>query len=151
MAIKKELLGDNPCYLYFEFFTFSFSGLDACYYCRNIIVSLFSSFVPSFSLPQQESSKVVTCCPETDSVCLTKNSPKITRSSFRSEFVCQHALYNCIYGICSEFFDLSCRSVPKKLFTTCWSIFPRFCRVLHYHCFANLKLGFPLKKPFWQS
>ena len=53
-------------------FTFSFSGLDACYYCSNIIVSLFSSFVPSFSLRLQESSKVVTCCPETDSVCLTE-------------------------------------------------------------------------------
>src|SRR4051812_46634838 len=45
-------------------FTLSFSGLDACYYCINIIVSLFSNFVPSFSRRLQEKSKVVTCCPE---------------------------------------------------------------------------------------
>src|SRR3954463_13298631 len=33
-----------------DIFIFSFSGLDACNYCSNIIVYLFSSFVPSFSL-----------------------------------------------------------------------------------------------------
>src|ERR1041385_4454271 len=31
-------------------FTSVFSGLNDCYYCRNTIVSLFSSFVPSYSL-----------------------------------------------------------------------------------------------------
>ena len=50
LAIKKELLGDTPCYLYFQFFLFLLVSLGLCYYCINIIVSLFSSFVPSFSL-----------------------------------------------------------------------------------------------------
>src|SRR4051812_40754283 len=42
-------------------FSFSFSGLDACYYCSNNIVSLFLRSVPNFSLRLQERSKVVTC------------------------------------------------------------------------------------------
>src|ERR1041385_7098404 len=69
---RKRLLGGNPrC-----FFTFSFSVLDVCYYYINIIVSLFSSFVRSFSLRLQESSKVVTCCLETDYVPLTEKLAK---------------------------------------------------------------------------
>ena len=60
----------------------------------------------------------------------------------------QYDLYNCVSSVCSEFFDLSCRSAPKQLFTTCCSVFPRFCHVLHFHCFANLKLAFSLQKLF---
>ena len=44
-------------------FTFSFSGLDACYYYSNIIVSFFK-LCAKFSLRLQERSKVVTCCSE---------------------------------------------------------------------------------------
>ena len=76
------------------------------------------------------------------------NSPKITRSSFWSEFYWQYALYNCLSGVYSEFFHLSCRSSPKQLFTTCCSVFHRFCHVLCFHYFANPKLIFYLQKPF---
>ena len=72
MAIKKELLGDNPCYLYFKFVLSVLSGLDVCYYCSNIIVSLLFKLCAKFSLRLQERSKVGACCPETDSVCLTE-------------------------------------------------------------------------------
>ena len=44
-----------------------------------------------------------------------------------------------------SFFYLSCRSAPKKLFTTCWSVFHRFCHVLHFLRFANFKLAFLCK------
>ena len=77
-----------------------------------------------------------------------KNSPKITRSSFWSELFWQDALYNFLCGIYSEFFYLSCRSAPNKLFTTCCSVFHRFYHVLRFHCFANPKLTFYLQKPF---
>ena len=46
------------------------SGLDDFYYCSNIIVSLLFKFCAKFSLRLQERSKVGTCCPEIDSVCL---------------------------------------------------------------------------------
>src|ERR1043165_10246280 len=72
MAIKKELLGDNPCYLFFQFVLSVLSGLYVCYYCSNIIVSLFFKLCAKFSLRLHESSKVGDCCPETDSVCLTE-------------------------------------------------------------------------------
>src|SRR3954463_2254843 len=57
-------------------------------------------------------------------------------------------IYTIISGVCSEFFDLSCRSSPKKLFTTCWSVFHRFCNVLRFLHFENLKLDFSLQKLF---
>src|ERR1043165_4454149 len=72
MAIKKELLGDNPCYLYFQFVLSVLSGLDDFYYCSNIIVYLLFKLCAKFSLRLQERSKVGACCPETDSVCLTE-------------------------------------------------------------------------------
>src|SRR3954470_21356601 len=59
MAIKKELLGDNPCYLYFQFVLSVISGFDVCYYCSNIIVSLFSSFVPSLVADCKKDQKLV--------------------------------------------------------------------------------------------
>src|ERR1041385_5765612 len=60
----------------------------------------------------------------------------------------QYALYNYETSVCSEFFYLSCRIIPKKFFTTCHSIFQRFCHVLSLLTFANLKLVFSLQKPF---
>ena len=98
--------------------------------------------MPSFSLRLQETSKIVTCYPETDYVCLTEKFTINHRSSFWSEFFWQYALYNWISAICSEFFYLSCRSAPKKLFTTCWSVFPRFCPVLRFHRLQILSLLF---------
>ena len=47
-----------------------------------------------------------------------------------------------------SFFDWSCRSAPKKSFTTCCSVFHRFCPVLPFPHFANLELAFSLQKPF---
>ena len=129
-------------------FTFSFSGLDVCYYCSNIIVSLFFSFVPSLASDCKKVQKLWRAVQKTDSVLGQKNSNKITRSSFWSEFFLQGALYNWLSGVCSEFFYLSCRSAPKKLFTTCWSFFHRLCPVLPFLRFANLELAFSLQKPF---
>src|ERR1041385_839656 len=57
----------------------------------------------------------------------------------------QRALYNHGTFVCSEFFDLSCRSIPKKFFTTCCSVFHKFCHVLSLLTFANLKLAFLCK------
>src|SRR3954471_19760976 len=71
---------------------------------------------------------------------------RIKSSSFWSEFFPQRALYNCISGVCSEFFDWSCRSAPKKSFTACWSVFHRFCTVLPFLRFASLKLAYSLQK-----
>ena len=68
---RKRLLGGNPiCFLLYSLVVL------ICYYCSNIIVYLFLSFLPSYSLRLQESSKVVTCCPETDYVCLTEKFTK---------------------------------------------------------------------------
>src|SRR3954463_11286990 len=57
-------------------------------------------------------------------------------------------LYNYETFVYSEFFYLSCRSTPKKFFTTCWSVFHRFCPVFPFLRFANLKLAFSLQKLF---
>ena len=65
---------------------------------------------------------------------------------FDLNFFWQHALYNCETFVCYEFFDLSCRSAPKKISTICCSIFHRFCHVLPLLTFANLKLAFSLQK-----
>src|ERR1041385_5715546 len=67
---------------------------------------------------------------------------------FRAEIFTQNALYNCETFVCSEFFVLSCRSAPKKFFTTCFSVFHRFCHVLYFLTFANVKLAFSLQKLF---
>src|SRR3954466_7673688 len=93
--------------------------------------------------------KVVTCCPESR-FCPRegKNHRKIPVQFFCSEFSTQRALYNHETFVCSEFFYLSCRSIPKKFFTTCWSVFHRFCPVLPFLRFANLKLAFSLQKLF---
>ena len=137
-----------------------FSGLDVCYYCSNIIVSLFSSFVPSFSLRWQEKSKVLTCCPETDSVCLTEKFVINHQIIFLIWIFLQYALYNCISGVCSEFFYLSCRSSPKKLFTACWPVFHWFCHVFFFSVLQTLSLLFLCKNfleilrnssPCWKS
>src|SRR3954470_2049824 len=48
MALKESALGRQPA-TNLGFF-FLLLCLDVCYYCSNIIVSLFFSFVPSYSL-----------------------------------------------------------------------------------------------------
>ena len=67
---------------------------------------------------------------------------------FGLNFFRQRSLYNCISCVCSEFFDLSCRSIPNRSITTCCSVFHRFCPVLPFLHFANLELAFSLQKPF---
>src|ERR1044072_9406114 len=126
MAIKKELKGDNPCYLYFQFVLFVFSGLDVCYYCSNIIVSLLFKLCAKFSLRLQERSKVGACCPETDSVCLTEKFAINHQIIFFISIFSQHAPYNYLSGACSEVFDLSCRSASKKLSFLCCFVFLSF-------------------------
>src|SRR4051812_41627115 len=93
--------------------------------------------------------KVVTCCPE-NRFCPRdgKNHGKIPVHLFELNVFKQRALYNNGTFVCSEFFDLSCRSIPKKSFTTCWSVFHRFCPVFPFLHFANLKLSFSLQKLF---
>src|ERR1044071_7220918 len=84
--------------------------------------------------------KAVTCCPE-NRLCLLdgKNRNKLPVHLFELNFFTQHALYNCETFVCSEFFYLSCRSAPKKFFTTRCSVFHRFFHVLPFLTFANLK------------
>src|SRR3954463_8687843 len=73
MALKKRFR--EAARNEFRFFFCSvLSGLDDCYYCRNIIVSLFFKLCAKFSLRLQESTKVGACCPETDFVCLTEKN-----------------------------------------------------------------------------
>ena len=73
---------------------------------------------------------------------------KSTRSSFWSELFWQYALYNCEATTCSEFFIWVAEVPRKKLFTTCCSVFPRFCPVLRFFNFANLAHAFSLQKLF---
>src|ERR1041384_2535283 len=93
--------------------------------------------------------KVVTCCPE-NRFCPRdgKNHRKISVHLFELNF-----LHSVLYTITElsyvlSFFYLSCRSTPKKFFTTCCSVFHRFCHVLSLLTFANLKLAFYLQKLF---
>src|ERR1041384_5661774 len=75
MALKKRF-GRQPATNLGFYFCFSsvLSGLDDCYYCSNIIVCLLFKLCAKFSLRFQERSKVGTCCPETDYVCLIEKS-----------------------------------------------------------------------------
>src|ERR1041385_5220284 len=93
--------------------------------------------------------KVVTCCPE-NRFCPRdgKNHRKLPVHLFKLNFFYTACSKNHGTFVCSEFFDLSCRSTPKKFFTTCCSVFHRFCHVLSLLTFANLKLAFSLQKPF---
>src|ERR1041384_7115791 len=73
MALRSTFGRQPATNLGFSFFFCSvLSGLDDFYYCSNIIVSLFFKFCAKFSLRVLESSKVGACCPETDSVFLTR-------------------------------------------------------------------------------
>ena len=80
-----------------------------------------------------------------------KNSCKITRSTFWSEFFTQHNLYNWKTFSSSELFYLIYRSASEKLITTCCSVSPRFLS-----CFALLQFwhscaSFFFAKTIWQS
>jgi hypothetical protein len=44
MAIKKELLGDNPLYFCFQFISVSLS-LGSCYLCSNLSLSFLFHFL----------------------------------------------------------------------------------------------------------
>src|ERR1041385_6530302 len=93
--------------------------------------------------------KVVTWCLE-NRLCPRdgKNNRKIPIHLFEVKFV-RNVLYTITeLSYVLSFFDLSCRSIPNKFFSTCWSVFHRFCPVLPFLRFANLKLAFSLKKPF---
>src|ERR1041385_3698754 len=73
MALKKRFReAARNEFRFFFCFCSVLSGLDDCYYCSNIIVSLLFKLCAKFSLRLQERSKVGACCPETDSVCLTE-------------------------------------------------------------------------------
>src|ERR1041385_6492442 len=87
--------------------------------------------------------KVVTCCPE-NRFCPRdgKNHRKIPVHLFELKF-----LHSVLYTITKlsyvlSFFILSCRSIPKKFFTTCWSVFHRFCPVLPFFVLQTLSLLF---------
>ena len=79
--------------------------------------------MPSVASDCKKVQKLWRAVQETDSVLGQKNSYKITRSSFWSELFRHRSLYNCLSCVCSEFFDLSCRSTPNKSITTCCSVF----------------------------
>ena len=102
-----------------------------------------------FSLWLQESSKVVTCCPENRFCPWTEKFTINHQIIFLIWIFLTVCLYNCRWGICYEFFALSCRSIPKKFFTTYCSVFHRFRHVLPFLSFANLKLDFSLQNTFW--
>src|SRR3954466_642094 len=75
MALKKCFREAARNEFRFFFLLYSvLSGLDDCYYCSNIIVSLFFKLCAKFSLTLQESTKVGACCPETDFVCFTEKN-----------------------------------------------------------------------------
>src|ERR1041385_3601971 len=93
--------------------------------------------------------KVVTCCPE-NRFCPRdgKNQNKSPVHLFELNF-----LHNVIYTITKLSYVLSffirVAEVPlKKFFTTCCSVFHRFCHVLSLLTFANLRLAFSVQKPF---
>ena len=89
--------------------------------------------------------KVVTCCPE------NRFCPRDEKNQIKSPVHLFELIFYTACSIqsrnfqCSEFFDLSCRSTPNKLFTTCWSVFHRLCPVLPFLRFANLSLLFLCK------
>ena len=145
---KLKSIKESACWEATQFvFPSVLSGLDDCYYCSNIIVSLLFELCAKFSLWLQERSKVGACCRETDSICLTEKIPVNHQIIFFDlNFFWQHAPWNYLSGFCSEFFDLSCRSISLKLFYLYCSVFPRFCPRLSFHSFANLKLAFSLQK-----
>ena len=133
-------------YLYFQFVLYVLSGLDVCYDCSNIIVSLLFKLCAKFSLRLQERSKVGACCPETDSVCLTEKFAINHQIIFFISIFSQHAPYNYLLGVRSKFFDLSCRSISKKSPFICCYVFHRFYPCLFFRSFANLKLALSLQK-----
>ena len=145
MAMKKELFGGTPYYLYFQFFLSVFSGLDVCYYCSIIIVSLLSNFVPGIASDFKKIQKLWHVVQKIETFSPLEEFLKITTLSFWFELFWKCAPYNWLPWVCFEFIDLNCRSAPKKLFTTCCSVFHRFCLVLPFLGFANLKLAFSLQ------
>src|SRR3954467_12667711 len=96
MAQKKRFREAPATNLGFPFcFSSVLSGLNDCYYCSNIIVSLLFKLCAKFSLRLRERSKVGACCPETDHVCLTEKIEINHQIIFDLNFltVCSMQLY----------------------------------------------------------
>ena len=129
---------ESACWEATQFvFPYVLSALDDCYYCSNTIVSLLFKLCAMFSLWLQERSKVGACCPETDSVCLTKKLFLNHQIIFLIWIFWQYAPYNYLSGVCSEIFDLCCRSASKRILFSllfCFSqllslfFFSQFCK-----------------------
>src|ERR1044072_6896365 len=121
------------------------SGLDDCYYCSNIIVSLFFNLCAKFSLRLQERSKVGACCPETDSVCLTKKFSINHQIIFLIRIILTACTIQLPFRRLFKVFDLSCKSTSKKFPFLCCSVFLSFCPGFSFRSFAILKLAFSLQ------
>ena len=108
----------------------------------------FSSFVPFIASYDKGSESCDMLSRKQILSSWLEKSEKNPSSSFWDDFFTQRALYNYGTFVCSEFFYLSCRSIPKKFFSTCWSVCHRFCPILPFLRFANRKLAFSLQKLF---
>src|SRR4051812_46610997 len=60
----------------------------------------------------------------------------------------QYVPYNCLSSVCSEFFDLSCRSAPKTILFSAVLFFSAFVPVFLLAVLQTLSLLF-LCKNFW--
>ena len=84
------------------------------------------------------SRKQILCAPR-------KNWCKITHHLFDLNFF-DSMLYTIVFLPSVLSFLIWVVEVPQKnLFTTCWSVFPRFCLVLRFPSFANLAHAFSLQ------
>src|SRR4051812_29399266 len=127
MALKKRFR--EAAHNKFRFFCFCsvLSGLDDCYYCSNIIVSLLFKLCAKCSLRLQEIAKVRACCSEKDFVCLTEKFTINHQIIFLICIFLKHDPYNFLSSFCSKFIYLCCRSAYKKFFSLCCPIFLSFC------------------------
>ena len=93
---RKRLLGGNPRCFYFSSVLIIIFSLGACYFCSNSIVSLFSSFMPSFCLYWKKVQEPWCVVHKQILYPSLKNSQKITRSSFWYNFFVKHGPGNCL-------------------------------------------------------
>src|SRR4051812_42308498 len=147
MALKKRFREEARNKFRCSFcFSSVLSGLDDCYYCNNIIVSLLFKLCAKFSPRLQERSK--------SRRMLSRNRFCLLDGKIRDEST-DHLFDLNFLTVCSiqlsfrhlsEFFYLSCRSTSKKFFSLCCSIFLSFCPCFSFRSFANLKLAYSLQK-----
>ena len=136
MAIKKELLGDNPMFL-FLFFLFC--------WVLEVIATVITSpyqflfrFCAKSSLWLRVSFIWGICNPVSVFGTSREKSPKITRTSFWAANLRASSPGNYGTFISSKFFEL--RSVTifeKSIFTNC-SVLTDSCTILHLPLFAHL-------------